>query len=168
MSLLSRAITPRATKGIDQEAMSRPYDDARYVAIENLQRWTGLGISPDLAFNVINVYQCVRLIAETFASVPLILYRRLPDGGKERATDHELYDVFQQWYEGELNSYLIEITRDILGYTDENGKRQKRPTRIQLKDEALRMISGTGTHQAAQPPVIRLWEFTGTRPPPPY
>jgi len=31
----------------------------------------------------------------------------------------ELYDVFQSWYEGELNSYLIEITRDIFSVRDE-------------------------------------------------
>ncbi|MFZ1936983.1 MAG: NADP-dependent phosphogluconate dehydrogenase [Thermoguttaceae bacterium] len=30
----------------------------------------------------------------------------------------ELYDVFQQWYEGDLNSYLIEITRDIFSVRD--------------------------------------------------
>jgi HK97 family phage portal protein len=33
----------------------------------------------------------VRIISETLASLPLILYRRLPEGGKERATDHPLY-----------------------------------------------------------------------------
>lgn len=31
----------------------------------------------------------------------------------------ELYDVFQSWYEGELNSYLIEITRDIFSVKDD-------------------------------------------------
>jgi 6-phosphogluconate dehydrogenase len=30
----------------------------------------------------------------------------------------ELYKVFQTWYEGELNSYLIEITRDIFSVKD--------------------------------------------------
>ncbi len=30
----------------------------------------------------------------------------------------ELYDVFAQWYQGELNSYLIEITRDIFSVKD--------------------------------------------------
>ena len=30
----------------------------------------------------------------------------------------ELYDVFQKWHEGELNSYLIEITRDIFSVRD--------------------------------------------------
>ena len=33
----------------------------------------------------------------------------------------EMYEVFKEWNEGELDSYLIEITRDILGYRDEDG-----------------------------------------------
>ena len=33
----------------------------------------------------------------------------------------EMYNVFKEWNEGELNSYLIEITRDILNFK-ENGK----------------------------------------------
>lgn len=33
----------------------------------------------------------------------------------------EMHNVFKEWNEGELNSYLIEITRDILNYK-ENGK----------------------------------------------
>jgi len=36
-------------------------------------------------------------------------------------TNKEMYEAFAEWYEGELNSYLIEITRDILGYKDEDG-----------------------------------------------
>jgi 6-phosphogluconate dehydrogenase len=35
----------------------------------------------------------------------------------------EMVEVFARWNEGELDSYLIEITRDILGYRDENGDR---------------------------------------------
>ena len=34
----------------------------------------------------------------------------------------EMHEVFKDWNEGELNSYLIEITRDILAYKDEDGK----------------------------------------------
>ena len=34
----------------------------------------------------------------------------------------EMQKVFADWNEGELDSYLIEITRDILGYKDEDGK----------------------------------------------
>lgn len=34
----------------------------------------------------------------------------------------EMAEQFAGWNEGELSSYLIEITRDILGYTDEDGE----------------------------------------------
>lgn len=34
----------------------------------------------------------------------------------------EMHKTFAEWNEGELDSYLIEITRDILGYRDENGE----------------------------------------------
>ncbi len=34
----------------------------------------------------------------------------------------EMHDVFSQWNDGELNSYLIEITRDILAFKDVDGK----------------------------------------------
>ena len=33
----------------------------------------------------------------------------------------EMHQVFCDWNDGELDSYLIEITRDILGYQDEEG-----------------------------------------------
>ncbi len=36
-------------------------------------------------------------------------------------TADEMHEVFKEWNEGELNSYLIEITRDILARKDEDG-----------------------------------------------
>ena len=36
-------------------------------------------------------------------------------------TNDELYDVFADWNRGELDSYLIEITRDIFSVMDEDG-----------------------------------------------
>ena len=37
-------------------------------------------------------------------------------------SNDEMHEVFKKWNEGILDSYLIEITRDILGYKDENGE----------------------------------------------
>ncbi|MHC4130588.1 MAG: decarboxylating NADP(+)-dependent phosphogluconate dehydrogenase [Planctomycetota bacterium] len=37
-------------------------------------------------------------------------------------TNEQMHEVFKEWNEGELDSYLIEITRDILGYKDDEGK----------------------------------------------
>jgi 6-phosphogluconate dehydrogenase len=36
-------------------------------------------------------------------------------------TNEEMFEVFDEWNRGSLESYLIEITRDILGYRDEEG-----------------------------------------------
>ena len=36
-------------------------------------------------------------------------------------SNDEMHAVFKEWNEGELDSYLIEITRDILAYKDEEG-----------------------------------------------
>ncbi len=37
-------------------------------------------------------------------------------------SNDELYDVFAEWNRGDLDSYLIEITRDIFSVKDEDGK----------------------------------------------
>jgi 6-phosphogluconate dehydrogenase len=37
-------------------------------------------------------------------------------------SNQEMHEVFAVWNEGKLDSYLIEITRDILGYRDESGE----------------------------------------------
>jgi len=36
--------------------------------------------------------------------------------------NQEMHQVFSTWNNGKLDSYLIEITRDILGFQDENGE----------------------------------------------
>ena len=36
-------------------------------------------------------------------------------------SNQEMHEVFAEWNDGKLDSYLVEITRDILGYTDNNG-----------------------------------------------
>ncbi|MBP1580898.1 MAG: decarboxylating NADP(+)-dependent phosphogluconate dehydrogenase [Oscillospiraceae bacterium] len=36
-------------------------------------------------------------------------------------SNEEMHQVFAEWNKGELDSYLIEITRDILAYKEENG-----------------------------------------------
>ncbi|MFH1616302.1 MAG: decarboxylating NADP(+)-dependent phosphogluconate dehydrogenase [Planctomycetota bacterium] len=47
------------------------------------------------------------------------IYQMMKEGLSLR--NEQMHEVFAEWNKGELNSYLIEITRDILGYKDENG-----------------------------------------------
>ena len=52
----------------------------------------GVRVTEETALRVTAVYACVRVIAETVASMPLTLYRRL-DRGKEKVTAHPLYSI---------------------------------------------------------------------------
>lgn len=65
---------------------------AEWYGMSNMSA-AGISVTPDSAMRASAVYSCVRVLSETVASTPLILYRRLPDGGRERATDHRLYSV---------------------------------------------------------------------------
>lgn len=56
-------------------------------------------------------YGDMQLIAEAYQIMRDLLYLN---------TD-EMHLIFRDWNEGELNSYLIEITRDILAYRDTDG-----------------------------------------------
>lgn len=47
-------------------------------------------------------------------------YHMLSEAGG--LTNEELYDVFDQWNRGELQSYLIEITRDIFSVADDQAE----------------------------------------------
>lgn len=42
------------------------------------------------------VYACVRVVSEDVAKLPLILYKRRADGGKDRAVDHPLYRMLHR------------------------------------------------------------------------
>lgn len=57
-------------------------------------------------------YGDMELICEAYQLMRLLL----------GLTDDEMHEIFADWNRGELDSYLIEITRDILAYKDEDGQ----------------------------------------------
>ena len=54
---------------------------------------SGMRVSPDGALRLAAVYACVRILSETMASLPVVVYRQRKDGGKDRVTDHWLYGL---------------------------------------------------------------------------
>lgn len=52
-----------------------------------------VSVTPESAITSAAVYACVRILAETLASLPLITYKKRLDGGRERATDFYLYPI---------------------------------------------------------------------------
>jgi 6-phosphogluconate dehydrogenase len=81
-------------------------------------------------------YGDMQLIAEVYD----LLHRGLG------LTESELHDVFADWNEGELESYLIEITRDIFAELDEETGQ---PLLRLILDEARQKGTGKWTSQDA-------------------
>src|SRR5204863_5520920 len=61
-------------------------------------------------------------------------------------TAEEMHQVFAEWQKGELNSYLIEITRDILAFKDKDGQ----PLVDQILDTAGQKGTGKWTVMSSQ------------------
>lgn len=51
----------------------------------------GVRVGGTAAFRISTYYACVNVLSQDVAKLPLILYRRRADGGRERAVDHPLY-----------------------------------------------------------------------------
>ena len=67
---------------------------------------SGERVDEKSALQIATVYACVRLLAETIASLPLHLYRLTEKGdGKERATDHPLYKIVYRQANPEMTSF---------------------------------------------------------------
>jgi HK97 family phage portal protein len=65
----------------------------------------GVRVTPDTALQCSALLACVRLIAENVATVPLHLYKRLPQGGKDRARELPLYRLLNQQPNGWQTSF---------------------------------------------------------------
>lgn len=70
----------------------------------------GMRITPETALQCSTVLACVRLIAENVATVPLHVYKRLPEGGKERARELPLYRILNQQPNGWATSFEFRET----------------------------------------------------------
>lgn len=66
------------------------------------------GLGPDAVLSNLSVAaRCVSLRSELLASVPLHLYRRTKDGGRERAEDHALSDVIGHTPNGYMTGFEL-------------------------------------------------------------
>jgi HK97 family phage portal protein len=77
-----RASSPYTEAFVRGEDMPNAWGPMGDVAVDGTQ---GLAIAA--------YYSCVKILAEDVSTLPLHLYRRLPNGGKERAPDHPLYPM---------------------------------------------------------------------------
>ncbi|WDU84216.1 phage portal protein [Caloramator sp. Dgby_cultured_2] len=69
----------------------------------------GRSVTPITAMQASAVYACVRVIAETIASLPLFVFR-ITKEGKEKAYDHPLYYVLHDLANEEMTSFTFRET----------------------------------------------------------
>ena len=77
---------------------------------------TGRSVSASTAMNASAVFACVRVRAETVASLPWVVYRRIPGGGKERDPSHPLYELLHDQPNPEQTA--IEFRENLIGHLD--------------------------------------------------
>ncbi len=72
--------------------------------------YAGPAVTEETALTFGAVYACVRIIAESVAMLPLFTYRRLANGGKEKATDVALYNLLHSTPNPEMTSFEFRET----------------------------------------------------------
>lgn len=75
---------------------------------------SGISITPDTALQTTAVFACIRVLAESVASLPLVVYRRLDARSKEKAPDHPLYELLHDQPNPEMTSF--ELRETLMGH----------------------------------------------------
>lgn len=66
---------------------------------------SGVSVDEETALKTSAVFACVKVLAETVASLPLVLYDEKVDGNKEKAKQHPLYWVLHDIPNDEMTSF---------------------------------------------------------------
>lgn len=79
------------------EGTPAPTDDFWYTNhAGGVSTQAGLSVTPQNALQVSTVFACVKVIAETLAMLPLIVYERTGENAKRRAVDEPTYDLLHK------------------------------------------------------------------------
>ncbi len=71
---------------------------------------SGVQVNQESALTYSAVFACIRILAETVAVLPLNVYRKLPGGGKEKASDHTLSGILHTDPNDEMTSFHVRET----------------------------------------------------------
>lgn len=79
------------------------------------QEWLGSSssgqrVTVDSAMQLSAVWACVRLLSETVGALPIKVYRRLPDGSREPAREHNLHRLLAQSPNSEMTPFRFKLT----------------------------------------------------------
>lgn len=63
---------------------------------------SGKVVTEESAIRLSTVWACVRLVSESVSTLPLKIYRKMPDDSKQLATDHPIYQIICRRPNGEM------------------------------------------------------------------
>jgi HK97 family phage portal protein len=113
---LSIATRFKSLLGLETKASLAEPDDFLLSLFGAGQTLAGANVTPESAMSCAPVACAVRSISEAVGQLPLRIYKRLPDGGKEPATDHPLFrllgDAPNAWTPASL--FRSQVTADAL------------------------------------------------------
>ncbi len=85
MGLITRALEKRASLANPDEFLIRAFGGAKSNS--------GVSVTPDSALSNTAVLAAVERLSRAVSTLPLMIYRRLPAGGRERDTSHKLWPL---------------------------------------------------------------------------
>lgn len=71
---------------------------------------SGQNVTPEKAMTFSAVFAAHKILAESTAMLPLMLLRRLKNGGKEQAVEHSLYSILHDVANEEMDAYMVRET----------------------------------------------------------
>ncbi len=80
----------------NRASLNNPSTPISAIFDDGIKANTGVSVTPDTAMQSTVVYACVSIRAETIASLPIHIYRRLKPTGKEKTTEHPLYKILHE------------------------------------------------------------------------
>ena len=83
---------PILSKWLQKRNLAK-FDEYLDYLMEGRASATGVNVTEKTALHSTAVFACVRILAETIASLPLPVYRRIEPRGKQRAPEHPLYPI---------------------------------------------------------------------------
>lgn len=81
-----------------------PRDGAIWAAYYGATNWTGKSVTAGSALRLSTVWACVRLLAETIATLPIGFFERQADGTRKSASDHGLYRLLHSQPNAEMTA----------------------------------------------------------------
>ncbi|WP_010498532.1 phage portal protein [Paenibacillus elgii] len=98
MGLLSRLVSRQKGIGVNEFFESRGW-------ILGGRNYSGVTVTETTAMRFATVYACVRVLAETLASLPIFVYRQQNSGRREKAINHPAYYLLHDQPNEEMTSY---------------------------------------------------------------